>query len=506
MKNTIIDMKDLTDSREVMEKKAPKSILIFVLIVLSIVIALLIWSFFGEIDEYSTVSGEVRPQLSTNIISTISGGKIKELNYSDGDFVKSGDTILTLDVGSAELQKQTLTDKINECDAKIKYNKKLKQCVEDGKNGFSQTKEEIDYYNQYEKYISDLEVSLGQIHDTDNQNKNSKKEANATLNSVEESIDKDNQLIKEYQNLINAVENDLNFASNNSMLRAYYDNYVQSLENADAQIKEYESTYEALKTQPDSETAQSQAEQAKLQLDSAKGQKESLKTSFLLEVNQKIDSLKTEIATLNDTKAKTNSSLESFSSSTTEEQVREQAKLNMVVSVDNAISTLESSKTEYEMQLLSVNDTINNSVITSESSGQIVFYDDLSVGNTVQSGAQIAKVIPSDNELKTTLYIPSTDISDVKVGQKVEYTVSSISSTDYGKVYGKITDVSADSFADQSNNMMYYKAEATLDSSSLSNLSGEIKELKSGMTVEAHIISGSKKIIIWFLEQLNFID
>lgn len=506
MKNTIIDMKDLTDSREVMEKKAPKSILIFVLIVLSIVIALLIWSFFGEIDEYSTVSGEVRPQLSTNIISTISGGKIKELNYSDGDFVKSGDTILTLDVGSAESQKQTLTDKINECDAKIKYNKKLKQCVEDGKNGFSQTKEEIDYYNQYEKYISDLEVSLGQIHDTDNQNKNSKKEANATLNSVEESIDKDNQLIKEYQNLINAVENDLNFASNNSMLRAYYDNYVQSLENADAQIKEYESTYEALKTQPDSETAQSQAEQAKLQLDSAKGQKESLKTSFLLEVNQKIDSLKTEIATLNDTKAKTNSSLESFSSSTTEEQVREQAKLNMVVSVDNAISTLESSKTEYEMQLLSVNDTINNSVITSESSGQIVFYDDLSVGNTVQSGTQIAKVIPSDNELKTTLYIPSTDISDVKVGQKVEYTVSSISSTDYGKVYGKITDVSADSFADQSNNMMYYKAEATLDSSSLSNLSGEIKELKSGMTVEAHIISGSKKIIIWFLEQLNFID
>ena len=506
MKNTIIDMKDLTDSREVMEKKAPKSILIFVLIVLSIVIALLIWSFFGEIDEYSTVSGEVRPQLSTNIISTISGGKIKELNYSDGDFVKSGDTILTLDVGSAESQKQTLTDKINECDAKIKYNKKLKQCVEDGKNGFSQTKEEIDYYNQYEKYISDLEVSLGQIHDTDNQNKNSKKEANATLNSVEESIDKDNQLIKEYQNLINAVENDLNFASNNSMLRAYYDNYVQSLENADAQIKEYESTYEALKTQPDSETAQSQAEQAKLQLDSAKGQKESLKTSFLLEVNQKIDSLKTEIATLNDTKAKTNSSLESFSSSTTEEQVREQAKLNMVVSVDNAISTLESSKTEYDMQLLSVNDTINNSVITSESSGQIVFYDDLSVGNTVQSGTQIAKVIPSDNELKTTLYIPSTDISDVKVGQKVEYTVSSISSTDYGKVYGKITDVSADSFADQSNNMMYYKAEATLDSSSLSNLSGEIKELKSGMTVEAHIISGSKKIIIWFLEQLNFID
>lgn len=71
--------------------------------------------------------------------------------------------------------------------------------------------------------------------------------------------------------------------------------------------------------------------------------------------------------------------------------------------------------------------------------------------------------------------------------------VSSISSTDYGKVYGEITDISADSFADESSGKIYYKAEATLESSSLTNLSGEIKELKSGMTVEAHIVSGSKK-------------
>ena len=119
---------------------------------------------------------------------------------------------------------------------------------------------------------------------------------------------------------------------------------------------------------------------------------------------------------------------------------------------------------------------------------------------------QVAKILPLNNELRTILYIPNTEISDVKVGQKVEYTVSSISSTDYGKVYGEITDISADSFVDESSGTIYYKAEATLDNLSLSNLSGEIKDLKSGMTVEAHIISGSKKIILWFLEQLNFID
>ena len=178
----------------------------------------------------------------------------------------------------------------------------------------------------------------------------------------------------------------------------------------------------------------------------------------------------------------------------------------MFVSIDSVISTLQTTKTEYEMQLLSINDTLDKSIVKAEVSGQIVFYDELSVGNTVQSGVQVAKIIPLNNKLRTVLYIPNTEISDVKVGQKVEYTISSISSTDYGKVYGKITDISADSFADESSGTVYYKAEATLDSLSLSNLSGKTKELKSGMTVEAHIVSGSKKIIIWLLEQLNFVD
>lgn len=506
LRNTIIDIKDLSDSREVMERKAPKSILIFILIVLAIVITLLVWSFFGEIDEYSTISGEIRPQASTNIISAVSGGKIKELNFENGDIVEAGDTILTLDVGSAESQKEALTTSIEECKEKIKYNNQLKECVEKGKNTFSQSEKEIEYFNQYEKYVNDLEISLGQIYDTDNQNKNSKDEANATLQSVQDSIDKDKRLIEEYNNIINAVENDLTFSSSNSLLISYYNNYIQSINNADIQINEYESSYESLKQQVGNGVTQSQVDEVKAQLDSAKSQKESLKTAFLLEVNQKIDSLNTEIESLNATKEKTSASLDSFFSSTSENQVKEQAKLNMIVSVDSTISTLENAKTEYEMQLLSLNDTLDNSVITSEISGQLVFYDELSVGNTIQSGVQVAKILPLNNELRTILYIPNTEISDVKVGQKVEYTVSSISSTDYGKVYGEITDISADSFVDESSGTIYYKAEATLDNLSLSNLSGEIKDLKSGMTVEAHIISGSKKIILWFLEQLNFID
>lgn len=506
MKSTIVDIKDLSDSREMMEKKAPKSITIFVIIVMAVIVTLLIWSCLGEIDEYSRVSGEIRPKEAMNIVSVVNGGKIKELNFENGDIVNAGDTILSIDVESAETQKKVLTQNIEELEEKINYNEQLKKCVENGKNTFSKSEKEIDYYNQYEKYVSDLEVSLGQIYDTDNKNKNSKDEANATLQSVRNSIESDYQLIDGYNDMINAVESNTTFVSSNNMLISYYNNYVQSINNALAQIEQYRNTYENLKAQENNAVTQAQLDEVKAQLDSAESQKETLKTNFLLEINQKIDSLEGEIKTLKETEEKTNLSINSFSSTTTEEEIKEQAKLNMIVSVDSAISTLKSTKTENEMQLLTVNDTVDNSNVKSEITGQIVYYNELSKGDTIQSGAQIARIIPVDNELRTILYIPNSEISNIEVGQKVEYTISSISSTDYGKVSGKITSISADSFVDESSGTIYFKAEGTLDSSSLSNLSGEIKDLKSGMSVEAHVISGSKKIIVWFLEQLNFID
>ncbi len=506
MKDIIVDINDLSDSRELMEKKAPKSILIFICIVLAIIITLLIWSLLGEIDEYSKVSGEIRPQSSTNIITIVNGGKIKTLAFKDGDTVKAGDTILTLDIESTEKQKQALTKNITDCNEKIKYNTQLKECVESGKNTFSKSDKEIEYYNQYEKYISDLEISLGQIYDTNNQNANSKEEAKVTLQSINANIEKDNQLIQEYNNIINAIENNSTYTSSNNTLISYYNNYIQNLNNLEIQITEYEISYETLKLQTENEIVQTQIDDVKSKLDSLKNEKESLKNNFLLEVNQKIDNLKSDIESLQETKDKTNLSLKKFTSSTSEEEVKEQAKLNMIVSIDSTISTLENTKLDNEIQLLSINDTINNARVTSEISGQIVYYDELSVGNTIQSGTQIAKIIPSDNNLRTVLYIPSTDISNIKIGQEIEYTISSISSTDYGKVYGKITSISADSFVDETSGTTYYKAEGTLDSSYLSNLSGEKKDLKSGMTLEAHIVSGSKKLIVWFLEQLNFID
>ena len=54
--------------------------------------------------------------------------------------------------------------------------------------------------------------------------------------------------------------------------------------------------------------------------------------------------------------------------------------------------------------------------------------------------------------------------------------------------------------------MKYYIAQATLSENTLTNKDGNVREIRTGMLLEAKSISGSKKIITWLLEKLNFVD
>lgn len=479
MSNTVIDIADLSDSRELMEEKAPRSIQIFILIVLAIIITLLLWSFSGEIDEYVTVRGEIRPQSNPSVITSTGSGQIKAINFENGESVESGDTILELDVSLAQSQKEFFENSIGEYDKKIEYNEQLKNCIEEEKNTFSKLNQEIEYYNLYEKYVSDLESSIEAFYDSENTNNKSKEEAEITLQSIQKSIDDNITLISDYEKLLYAVENDLSYSSDNSLLKSMYDNYIQGIDKP-SQLSDIETPSESLDTNNDT-----------------------LKSAFIMEINQKIDTCKEENKSLETSKAKTQLNIESFSSSTTVEQIIDQCKLNMMVSIDSTISALKTSKTDLELQLIPIDETIKNSKIEAEISGQIIFYDDFVVGNNLQAGSKLFKIMPSDNTLKAILYIPSDKISEIKVGQKIEYTISSISTTEYGKASGIIKNISADSFVDESSGVAYYRAESTFNELSLSKKSGKAKILKTGMTFDAHIISESKRLIIWFLEKIN---
>ena len=127
-------------------------------------------------------------------------------------------------------------------------------------------------------------------------------------------------------------------------------------------------------------------------------------------------------------------------------------------------------------------------------------------GDIVQAGNPLCSIIPNDDELKVLLYIPENEVSKIKVGQKTEYIFDAIPYNEYGKITGEITSISADSVLNESAGTKFYIAQANLSAHSLKNTDGNVREVKTGMMVEAKTISGSKKAIVWLLEKVNLMD
>ena len=181
-------------------------------------------------------------------------------------------------------------------------------------------------------------------------------------------------------------------------------------------------------------------------------------------------------------------------------------KNEAIITINSEIDSINNNITSIESQLMEIEETIKSSEIKATVDGTVTLINEANTGDILQAGSSLCSIIPSDSELKVTLYIPESDIAKVEVGQKTEYIIDSIPYTEYGRITGVITSISADSVGDESTGAKFYIGQANLDTTSLSNEAGEVREVRTGMLLEAKTISGSKRVITWLLEKINFID
>ena len=176
------------------------------------------------------------------------------------------------------------------------------------------------------------------------------------------------------------------------------------------------------------------------------------------------------------------------------------------MTVNSEIDALKDNITSLKSQLAEVDETVKNAEIKASVNGTVTLISELSTGDIVQAGSSLCSIIPGGDDLKVTLYIPESEIAKVKVGQKTEYIIDAIPYNEYGKLTGEILSISADSVASEASGTKFYIAQASLSANSLSNKEGSVREVRTGMLLEAKSISGSKRVITWLLEKLNFID
>lgn len=160
MKFKIENIEELTDSRQVMESKPNKFISIFVGLVLIILIISFIWLWFGEKEEVIKVSGIINLKEQSQVVSNEISGTVKEFNVKNGEDIKQGNIIYTLDDTSFITQKENLeSQKENLVSTNEKLDKFIKS-INDGVNYFEENEEEKEFYNSK---IEELDISIKEV-------------------------------------------------------------------------------------------------------------------------------------------------------------------------------------------------------------------------------------------------------------------------------------------------------------------------------------------------------
>lgn len=499
MKFKIEDINNLSDSRQVLESKPNKFIVIFIYILLALILIFFTWAWFSEKEVVANVSGIVKPNSQVQTISNIVQGEVKNIKMKNGEKVSKGDILFEIDSDSLEKEKQQIDDligKINEDNSNLN---KLNKSIANNTNYFSNSGSEKEYYYKFKSYESGNTVSLAEK----NNIANSKNELSGEKANLEK--------------LSKSIIEETNYNEENSAYSAKFESYMSSRQMIQNQIDQLNNSKNELNKQLESdnkkinEIPQDDAQQ----LDLIKASIDE-KQQQISQIDFEIKNSSEELEKLkNDTFAQIKGSIQEVSQSvnTLEGNLRnidetssinkDSNKTNMLAQIEEKINLNKQSKMELETKKKHIEESLEKCVIKSPVNGKINTLVDLQQGLVLQQGTIVANIIPNSSNYKIDLVIPTKDIANITTGKKIKYSFEALPYREYGFLEGTVDSISPDSKSDSETGMSFFAGEGSLTSNLLYSNKGEKSYIKPGMTCEAKIVTRSEKMLYYLLEQIG---
>ncbi len=158
-------------------------------------------------------------------------------------------------------------------------------------------------------------------------------------------------------------------------------------------------------------------------------------------------------------------------------------------------------KISLQHRLRSFKDQFNRLSIRSPIDGLIKEVVPKNTGAVIAPGKDIIEVVPTTQELVAEVRIQTKDIGHVKLGDTAELVITTYDFNVYGKLLGKLTDISASSFKDD-DGKSYFRGYIAIDRDNTNSNKISSLHLLPGMQVDARIITGSKSVLKYLLKPI----
>jgi HlyD family secretion protein len=166
MKEAILDISEITHSREMYEAKPKPFASAFIYILLSIIAIAIIYMAVGTLDIVTKANGVVRPNQQVSTVKNLVAGDVISINYVNGQLVSQGDTLFTIDHSAQDITKGVIEQQLLEKNNELVLLNKYKDSINEATNLFDPVSEE-NYYNKYEIYTLNYLINANDLNNSD---------------------------------------------------------------------------------------------------------------------------------------------------------------------------------------------------------------------------------------------------------------------------------------------------------------------------------------------------
>lgn len=556
MRPIIIDMKDMSDSREVYESRPNPVLPGFIWLLLAMIAAAFVWMAFFKIDIVVKAVGTVSAAEEVATVTNQVPGTITARMIEDGQNVEKGDVLYTVSHEELDLQLSALEEQLEDYLDKEEMLRAYMNWLEEGEE-FPMALMDNLYYSEIasRKLLVELgEQSMQQAYVGELSAYETQLDANNTM------IDYCNDAIHKSRQLIEAIKSRSNtFGIEDAYYWNYMENYLaqyqdiivqydvsinklqresntakQTMEELEAEKQELQNSIQdteintvsvsgsdaVLTLAVQEQQTQQQIQNLEAQITAQRAVKEAADNSISEYNTQKNSALnayeKENIAAIENSILGYEQNLAAYEGTQMEYASRQATLLDQgtEVELENLITqekhsvaaeleACRQSQLQISQQIQSLNQSIENTTVRASIGGTVNFAVDLVEGDYIGAGTQVLSIIPESEtgEFIVKCYVENKDIAKIHEGMEVTYEIAAYPSREYGTMRGDVMFVSADLKVNNSGSA-YYMVETSVDAGQLYNQQGEEGSLRVGMLCETKIVIEKKSVLEILVEKL----
>ena len=146
-------------------------------------------------------------------------------------------------------------------------------------------------------------------------------------------------------------------------------------------------------------------------------------------------------------------------------------------------------------------DIVSRTLVTATESGVVTGLQVHTIGGVISPGMTIVDIVPEEDELIIEAQVSPVDIDRVAVGQTATIRFSTFGTGSVPAIYGRVINLSADSFYEQSQGTYYYLARVEVTPDGMDDL-GDLT-LVPGMPAEVFIATGARTFLQYLFKPFS---